>query len=99
MTWATFQDLMEQLCPHLEWQDTNVWQTFPLGTQLVIALVKLATPTSLHNVGHLFSMGKVTAKKAVLQATSCTHHLSYRAMSSTHDIYESSCQSSMAITS
>ncbi|KYO19571.1 hypothetical protein Y1Q_0007497 [Alligator mississippiensis] len=67
MTWATFWHLLEQLCLHLEQQDTNMWPPLPVDTRLAIALVKLAMPTSLCYVGHLFSVGKATTRKTILE--------------------------------
>ncbi|KYO44750.1 hypothetical protein Y1Q_0016859 [Alligator mississippiensis] len=39
----------------------------PDNTDLAVALLKLATPTSLQYVGHLFDVVKATARKAVLE--------------------------------
>ncbi|KYO47065.1 hypothetical protein Y1Q_0013983 [Alligator mississippiensis] len=47
MTWTIFQDHLEQLQPHLEQQDTNMWLPLPVDTWLALTLFKLATPTSL----------------------------------------------------
>ncbi|KYO43353.1 hypothetical protein Y1Q_0017630 [Alligator mississippiensis] len=58
MTWATFWDFLEQLQPHLEWQDTTMWVPLPTDTRLALALLQLAMPTSLRYVGHLFGVGK-----------------------------------------
>ncbi|KYO34329.1 hypothetical protein Y1Q_0007605 [Alligator mississippiensis] len=57
MTRDTFLDLLEQ-------QDTTMWQPSPTDTQLAITLMKLA---SLHYVGHLFGMAKVSAGEAILE--------------------------------
>ncbi|KYO24660.1 hypothetical protein Y1Q_0017764 [Alligator mississippiensis] len=67
MTRATFQNLLEQLRQHLEQQDTSMWMPLPTDTQLALALLKLATPTSLRYVGHLFDMGKATTGEAILK--------------------------------
>ncbi|KYO32903.1 hypothetical protein Y1Q_0011241 [Alligator mississippiensis] len=67
MTQATFLDLLEQFYLHLEWQDTNMQEPLPVDTKLAITLLKLAMPASLHYIGHLFGMGKVTTGDRVLE--------------------------------
>ncbi|KYO31941.1 hypothetical protein Y1Q_0012170 [Alligator mississippiensis] len=43
-----------------------MWWLLSVDTKLAISLLKLAIPASLHYISHLFGMGKVTARKAVL---------------------------------
>ncbi|KYO48757.1 hypothetical protein Y1Q_0004131 [Alligator mississippiensis] len=69
-TQATFLDLVEQLCLHLECQNTTMRQALPMETWLAITMMKLAMPTSLHNMGHLFGVGKATTGQAVLEVSS-----------------------------
>lgn len=61
MTHATFQELLNQFCPYLEWQATTMRLSLPLETQPAIALLKQAKPTSLHYISHLFGTGKANA--------------------------------------
>ncbi|KYO40069.1 hypothetical protein Y1Q_0006602 [Alligator mississippiensis] len=58
---CTFLDLLEQLHPHLEQQDTTMQPPLPLA----IALLKLAMPASLCYVDHL--SGKTTTGEAILE--------------------------------
>ncbi|KYO24312.1 E3 ubiquitin-protein ligase RFWD2 isoform B [Alligator mississippiensis] len=44
-----------------------MWPRLPTETQLAITLLKLAMPTSLHYVGHLFGMDKATTREAALE--------------------------------
>ncbi|KYO42434.1 hypothetical protein Y1Q_0022274 [Alligator mississippiensis] len=67
MAWATFQDLLE-LQLYLEWEDIVMWPPFPVNTWLVLTLLKLALPTSLHYVNHLFWMGKTSVGEVVLES-------------------------------
>ncbi|KYO23878.1 hypothetical protein Y1Q_0015863 [Alligator mississippiensis] len=64
VTHANFWELLLQLWPHLEQQDTAMRPPFPTDTWLVRTLFKLSTPSSLCYVGHLFGVGKA---KAVLE--------------------------------
>ncbi|KYO42242.1 hypothetical protein Y1Q_0002856 [Alligator mississippiensis] len=66
LTWATFWDLVQQLWPHLEFQDTSICLALPTNIRLAVLLLKLATPTSLQYVGHLFGVRKATIREAVL---------------------------------
>ncbi|KYO41836.1 hypothetical protein Y1Q_0008103 [Alligator mississippiensis] len=70
MTWATFQDLLEQLQTHLEQQDTTMQLPFSTNTCLALTLVKPAMPASLWYISHLFGVGKVTTRKAFLEVYS-----------------------------
>ncbi|KYO47641.1 hypothetical protein Y1Q_0019735 [Alligator mississippiensis] len=47
MAWVTFWELMEQLQPHLDWQDIVMWLHLLVDTHLALGLVKLAMPSSL----------------------------------------------------
>ncbi|KYO22810.1 hypothetical protein Y1Q_0003290 [Alligator mississippiensis] len=71
LTQATFTDLLHQLWPHLECQDTGMCpalhtntclalELFSSKTCLALELLNLATPASLWYMGHLFSVGKAT---------------------------------------
>ncbi|KYO35057.1 hypothetical protein Y1Q_0000960 [Alligator mississippiensis] len=70
MTWITFQDLLELLWLYLEWQDTGMWPHPTTDTCLALTVLKLATPSSLRYVGHLFGMGNTTTREAVLEVCS-----------------------------
>ncbi|KYO46528.1 hypothetical protein Y1Q_0018323 [Alligator mississippiensis] len=70
MTQATFIDLLEPLHPNMECQDTTMLLPFPTDTWLAIALLKLATSTNLHYVGHLFGMGKANTGEDILEVCS-----------------------------
>ncbi|KYO32575.1 hypothetical protein Y1Q_0007774 [Alligator mississippiensis] len=67
MTWDTFQDLFQQLWPHLEWQDISKCIALPVDTQLALTMLKLAMLASLWYVRHLFGMGKATTREAILE--------------------------------
>lgn len=70
MTQAIFRELLEQLCMHPEWQAITMQQALPIDTWLAVALLKVATPTGLHYIGHLFGVGKATTGEAVLEVFS-----------------------------
>ncbi|KYO35168.1 hypothetical protein Y1Q_0001052 [Alligator mississippiensis] len=53
ITWTTFLDVLEQLHSHLEQQNTIMQH--PTHTQVAIALLKLAMPSSLWAAGLLCS--------------------------------------------
>ncbi|KYO37968.1 hypothetical protein Y1Q_0019456 [Alligator mississippiensis] len=74
MTRATFQHLLEQPWPHLEWQDTGMWLSLPADTHLALTLLNMATPAILQYVGHLFGVGKATAMETILELTTSTAH-------------------------
>ncbi|KYO24721.1 hypothetical protein Y1Q_0017811 [Alligator mississippiensis] len=63
---TTFQDLLEQLQPHLEQQNTNMQLPLTTDNQLALTLLKLAMPTSFRYVGHHFGVDKATAREATL---------------------------------
>ncbi|KYO19019.1 hypothetical protein Y1Q_0018970 [Alligator mississippiensis] len=67
MTQAIFWDLLEQHQPHLEWQTTSMWPPLPVDTQLALTWLKLAIPTGLWYVSHLFGMDKAIVGKAILE--------------------------------
>ncbi|KYO46802.1 hypothetical protein Y1Q_0014407 [Alligator mississippiensis] len=50
MTQATFQDLVDQLQPYLEQQDTGIRPPLSTDTQLALALLNLAMPASLYQL-------------------------------------------------
>ncbi|KYO32959.1 hypothetical protein Y1Q_0011283 [Alligator mississippiensis] len=56
MTQATFWDLLQQLQPHLEWQDAGMCLALPTDTWLALVMLKLAMLISLQCLGHLFSV-------------------------------------------
>ncbi|KYO39483.1 hypothetical protein Y1Q_0021120 [Alligator mississippiensis] len=76
MTWATFLDLVEQLCSHLEWQNTTMEHPLSADTWLAITLLKLIMSSSLHDIGHHFGAGKATTGEAILEGVSARLNLS-----------------------
>ncbi|KYO45522.1 hypothetical protein Y1Q_0015173 [Alligator mississippiensis] len=86
MTRAIFQDLLKQLWPHLEWQHTGMWLPLPMdNTWLALALMKLPTPARLCYIGHLFGVGMVTARKAILEVCSTLQDVLGGTMLHVHD--------------
>ncbi|KYO45779.1 hypothetical protein Y1Q_0021428 [Alligator mississippiensis] len=78
MTWATFLDLLEQLWPHIECQDTTMWlPSLPVDTQLAFTL-KMATLTSFPYVVHLFGVDKATAGEVILENHECPPLVSFK---------------------
>ncbi|KYO29161.1 hypothetical protein Y1Q_0009944 [Alligator mississippiensis] len=70
MTQATFRDLLYQLQPYLECQDTGMCPAHSTNSCLALTLFKLAVPASLCYVGHLFGMGKATTGGPILEVCS-----------------------------
>ncbi|KYO23661.1 hypothetical protein Y1Q_0002292 [Alligator mississippiensis] len=85
MTSATFQELMEQLRPHLECQDTDMSVGRGSCTCLALTLIKLAMPTSLWYVSHLFGMGKATARETFLEVCGTLQDVLANTMLCMHD--------------
>ncbi|KYO37679.1 hypothetical protein Y1Q_0021987 [Alligator mississippiensis] len=67
MTQDTFWNLLQHLWPHLERQDADLHLALPADTWLALTLLKLTTLASLCYIGHLFGVGKATAREAVLE--------------------------------
>ncbi|KYO20535.1 hypothetical protein Y1Q_0012450 [Alligator mississippiensis] len=88
MIWATLQELLIQLYPYLEQPTSTMWLSIPMDTQLAVAMFKLATPTSLHHVGHPFGLGKLITKKAILEVCGTLQDMLGHTVLRVHDLLE-----------
>ncbi|KYO23548.1 hypothetical protein Y1Q_0010110 [Alligator mississippiensis] len=81
MTWATFQELLNHLCLHLEQQATIMQPPFPTQDQL-------ATSARLCYISHLFSMVKATPGEAILEVCGTLQDVLGHTMLQTHNPLE-----------
>ncbi|KYO38952.1 hypothetical protein Y1Q_0022558 [Alligator mississippiensis] len=71
MNQATFQDLLQQLWPHLEHQDTDICPALPTDIRLALMMLKLAMSASLWEQcikpghAHLFPLSHANTRNAV----------------------------------
>ncbi|KYO39490.1 hypothetical protein Y1Q_0021126 [Alligator mississippiensis] len=65
MHWATFIDIIAMVTPKIMCQNISMQSPFTPEKQVVIAILKLATRSSLHYITNQFGMGKSMAEEAI----------------------------------
>ncbi|KYO34831.1 hypothetical protein Y1Q_0009670 [Alligator mississippiensis] len=59
-----FYHIVSMLGPHIVKQDSNMRQAIPPDKRMAMAIMKLATPNSLHDIANQFGMAPCTARLA-----------------------------------
>ncbi|KYO25436.1 hypothetical protein Y1Q_0017023 [Alligator mississippiensis] len=67
MSRDTFHHIVLMLAPKIVWQDTIMYLSIALDKKVATAIMKLATPNSLHYIGNQFSMAPCMAGVAVCE--------------------------------
>ena len=58
---STFLELVQQIGPHLQKNDTALRVAIPVEQRIALSLYSLGSSTELRTIGHLFGIGKSTA--------------------------------------